>query len=141
MLSVAPAESGLVAKVVLAPPPETIDPAELLAAIDGAAADGAWERYVRASPDRTAALLLDAAFHRARVMHRSMVLDRLDAIAAAQPEVLDVAAGALASWDPEDVARVGMRLDSGAPECAEALVASLRSRDFDALPAHCLPSP
>ena len=133
LLSVDPAEDGLVAKVVLAPVPEAIDRNELIAAI--AAAGGAWERYVRASPDRTAGLLLDAAFFRARVMHRSMVLDRLDAIATAQPEAIDVAAGALAAWEPEEVARVGMRLHPGNAPCADALIAALRSRDFDALPA------
>jgi len=141
LLSTDPADFGLVAKVVLAPVPDVIEPERLSADIAAAEASGAWERYIRAQPERTSSLLLDAVFHRARVMRPVMVLDRLDVIAGAQPGVIDVVADTLAGSDPEEVARVGMRVDSGSPDCAARLVQALRSRDFDALPAACLPEP
>lgn len=139
LISTDPAEFGLVAKVVLAPVPPVIERAVLEEEIAAARAGGALERFIRADPDRTASLFLDAVFHRARVMSAVMVLDRLDVIAEVQPEVVDVAADTLARWDPEEVVRIGMRSQSGGPECAAALIEALRRRDFDALPAACLP--
>jgi hypothetical protein len=101
-----------------------------------AAADGDYRSWVTAHPDLVASLLLDAVFYRARVVDRSMALDRLDRVADEQPELLEPAADALAEWDPEIVARVGMRVSD--PACAAMLVEVLRSGDFDALPEGCV---
>lgn len=100
------------------------------------AAGGDHARWVAAHPDLVANLLLDGVFYRARVTGRLMVLDRLDRIAEEEPELLEPAAAALAEWDPEDLARVGMRVSN--PACAAMLIEVLRSRDFDALPEECV---
>ena len=92
--------------------------------------------WVAAHPDLVASLLLDAVFYRARVKNRSMALDRLDRVADEQPELLKPAADALAEWDPQTVARVGMRVSD--PGCAAKLIEVLRSGDFDALPDGCV---
>jgi hypothetical protein len=87
-----------------------------------------WERL---APDVLANRFIDAVFHRARVMDRSMVLDALDRVDDA---LLDPIADTLERWDPAELAQ-GMRAND--PACAEQLIGVLRSRDFDALPATC----
>lgn len=101
-----------------------------------AATDRDYRPWVAAHPDLVASLLLDAVFYRARVQDRSMVLDRLDRVVSEQPELLEPAADSLAEWDPQTVARVGMRVSD--PSCAAKLVEVLRSGDFDALSEGCV---
>jgi hypothetical protein len=139
LISTDPADHDRVAKVVLVPVPDVIDRARLDSEIAAAQGDGAWRGFIRAHADVTSNLFLDAVFYRARVTHAAMVRDRLTVISEAQPEVIDLVADTLAGWDPEAVARIGMRVESGSRDCATSLIDALRRREFDALPAACLP--
>lgn len=137
LVSTDPADHDRIGKVALVPVPDVIDRARLDAAIAAARERGAWDVFVTGHPDLMASLFLDTVFYPVRVMDAGMVRHRFGLIAEAQPEVLDLVADTLARWDPDEVARVGMRSESG--DCATSLVEALRSRDVNALPATCLP--
>jgi hypothetical protein len=144
LLSSEVADYGLVARIVVRREDhphlaERLDWSRLDRLTQAALAGDAWLGWVRAHPDLTTNLFLNAVFHRVPVMDRSMRLDGLERIATSQPDVLDEVADTLASWsDHEDVVRVGMALERAAPECALALADAVRARAFDGFAQRCL---
>lgn len=140
LLSTDVADLGRLAKVVLAPIPEPLDAARLRAEIAEAEASDAWSKFIRAHPSVTANVFLDTVFYPAEVMAPEMVRDRIHVIGEDQPEALDVVADTLEGWDPEEVARIGMRVEAGNRDCTAALIDALRHRDAGALPPECVPS-
>ena len=134
---------GRVGKVVL----RDEDQPALAAIADGArlerlaqgAGDEAWSRWATQHGDLVADLLLYATFHRVPEMDRSMLLDGIERVAEGQPEALVIAAQALASRPAgDDTVTVGMRLESGDPDCRDRFVAALRSGEFAGFADRCL---
>jgi hypothetical protein len=124
-----------VAKVLLRSLPDEFDTSPMLAPIAHAQASGAWERYVHEHREVTANLFLDHVFYAARVMAPEIILDRLEGVDRRQFGMLDLVAETLSGWDPEEVAWIGMRVESASARCTERFIEVLRSRDFGALTA------
>jgi hypothetical protein len=148
LLSVDRRDYGAVARLVLDAEDHALlaprlDWDRLTSSMAVAAARNAWQAFLGAHDELVANLLLYAVFHKARRMDANMVLDGLDAVIARQPQVIDVAARALARWlasgaDPTEVVRMGMRVEPPSSACLASFVAAIREGELDEFATRCL---